>query len=505
MIRRASFHTQGMMKSGLEQPAHHQVAAAFPWLMPGTRRQLLKVGSLSLAASALPGLMRSPVAMAANPAVPPPAANGKARSVIFLWMGGGVTHIDSFDPKPEAPEEIRGTLAPIATSLPGVQFAETCPELAKIAHKLAVVRSYSHDSNDHLLSQAYTLSGRKVPMSQIQTEPNIGSIVSHLHGPRNLLPGYIATYGWTRPGPPPYNMFVGGWLGEQHAPFCVGREPEVLDFALTSGKERSPNPFVEDDLRPRSLELQDDLSRVRLGNRAELRTALDATLRRFEEQSLGSSVDGNYDNAFRMLSSHDVRQAFDLSQESEATRNAYGRTKIGGRCLMSCRLVEAGARFVMVDYGYDGLYGNLWDNHNVREQNFPHICDMAKRPYHVAGIDRAFAGLVNDLEQRGLLDNTLVVFLTEFGRTPKINKDGGRDHWGAAGSIFFSGGGTRIGQVVGATDRQGAYPTTRSYSPADVAATIYQFLHIAPDQILHDQHNRPHFVLPEGEPIGPIV
>ncbi|MBI3860782.1 MAG: DUF1501 domain-containing protein [Planctomycetia bacterium] len=488
-----------------EQPAVNPVAAAFPWLLPTNRRGLLKIGSLSLAGAAMPGLFRAPSAQAATVSGPPPAANGKARSVIFLWMGGGVTHIDSFDPKPEAPEEIRGTLSPIATSLPGVQFSEACPQLAKIAHKIALVRSYSHDSNDHLLSQAYTLSGRKVPMSQIQTEPNIGSVVSHLHGPRNLLPGYIATYGWTRPGPPPYNMFVGGWLGEQHAPFCVGREPEVLDFALTSGRERNPNPHVEDDLKPRSLELLEGLDHARLSNRADLRATLDGALRRIEQKSPAGGIDGNYDNAFRLLSSHDVRRAFDLALETDANRAEYGRTKIGGRCLMACRLVEAGARFVMVDYGYDGLYGNLWDNHNVPLQNFPHISEMAKRPYHVAGIDRAFAALINDLEQRGLLDSTLVVFLTEFGRTPKINKDGGRDHWGAAGSIFFAGGGTRVGQVVGATDRQGAYPTTRAYGPADIAATIYQFLHIPTEHLLHDQHNRPHFVLPEGEPIGPVV
>ena len=220
----------------------HHLSRAFPWLLPGTRRDLLKIGSLSLSAAALPGMLRPAPATAAIPQ-PPPAANGKARSVVFLWMGGGVTHIDSFDPKPDAPEEIRGTLSPIATQLPGVQFSETCPELAKIAHKLAVVRSFSHDSNDHLLSQAYTLSGRKVPMSQIQTEPNIGSIVSHLHGPRNLLPGYIATYGWTRPGPPPYNMFVGGWLGEEHAPFSVGREPADAGLRRHQRQGTRPQPL----------------------------------------------------------------------------------------------------------------------------------------------------------------------------------------------------------------------------------------------------------------------
>lgn len=490
------------MPLDFEQSSDNQIGAAFPWLLQTRRRDLLKVGSLSLSAAALPGLFQPTSAQAA---AEPPSINGKPRSVIFLWMGGGVTHIDSFDPKPDAPEEIRGTLSQIATSLPGVYFTEACPELAKIAHKLAVVRSFSHDSNDHLLSQAYTLSGRKVPMSQIQTEPNIGSVVSHLHGPRNLLPGYIATYGWTRPGPPPYDMFVGGWLGQQHAPFCVGRQPEILDFAVTSGKERNPNPHVEDNLRPPSLELLEGLDGIRLSRREELRTALDASLRLVEQRSAAAVADSNYDNAFRLLSSQDVRRAFDLTLESEANRAAYGRTKIGGRCLMATRLVEAGARFVMVDYGYDGLYGNLWDNHNVAAQNFPHICDMAKRPYHVAGIDRAFAGMINDLERRGLLDSTLVVFLTEFGRTPKINKDGGRDHWGAAGSIFFAGGGTRVGQVVGATDKQGAYPTTRSYSPADVAATIYRFLDISPEHVLYDLNNRPHYVLPDGDAIEALL
>lgn len=500
------------MPAEFEQPSANPISGAFPWLMPGNRRDLLKVGSLSLSAAALPGLFGGgPLGGAAvlggqtKRDEPSLAANGKAKSVIFLWMGGGVTHFESFDPKPEAPEEIRGTLSSIATSLPGVRFSEVCPELAKIAHKLAVVRTFSHDSNDHLLSQAYTLSGRKVPMSQIQTEPNIGSVISHLHGPRNLLPAYIATYGWTRPGPPPYNMFVGGWLGEQHAPFAIAKQPEVMDFAATCGKEMHPDPYIEDEFKPRSLELLDGLDQIRLNNRVELRAALEQTLSRIERGAPTSSLDGNYDNALRLLGSQNVRDAFDLSTEPLANREAYGRTKIGGRCLMACRLVEAGARFVMVDYGYDGLYGNLWDNHNVAAQNFPHICDMAKKPYHVAGMDRAFAGLINDLERRGLLENTLVVFLTEFGRTPKINKDGGRDHWGPAGSIFFAGGGTRVGQVVGATDRQGAYPITRSYSPADVAASIYHFLDIPQDHILHDLNNRPQFVLPDGDPIEAIL
>src|SRR5262245_51682605 len=167
------------------------------------RRDVLRVGSMAISASMLPGIVQARQAGAAAP-------EGRARSVIYLWMGGGVTHIDSFDPKPTAPEEIRGTLKDIATNLPGVRSAEPCPRLARMADQFALVRSFSHDSNDHLLSQAYTLSGRKVTMNQLFSEPNIGSFVSHLLGPRNSLPGYIAVPGITRPGPPPYMLFVGG-------------------------------------------------------------------------------------------------------------------------------------------------------------------------------------------------------------------------------------------------------------------------------------------------------
>ncbi len=183
----------------------------------------------------------------------------------------------------------------------------------------------------------------------------------------------------------------------------------------------------------------------------------------------------------------------------------YGTTTFGRGCLLARRLVEAGARFVMVDYGYDPEYGNLWDNHRAAVQNQPHICEMVKLPYHLAGTDRACAALVADLDARGLLGETLVVFLTEFGRTPRINREGGRDHWGAAGSIFFAGGGTRGGQVIGATDRHAAFPTGPGHSPADVAATIYRALGIDTQTLLYDRQHRPLPVLPHGEPIPGVL
>ncbi|MBW3539043.1 MAG: DUF1501 domain-containing protein [Planctomycetes bacterium] len=457
--------------------------------LPG-RRDVLRVGSLTLAAALWPGSN----GRAAN------AATAKAKSVIYLWMGGGVTHIDSFDPKPEAPEEIRGTLTAIDTRLPGVQFCETMPHLAHIADRLAVVRSFSHDSNDHLLSQVYTLSGRKVTQAQLFTEPNIGAVVSHVSGPRNGLPGYIAVPGITRPGPPPHNLFVGGWLGNQYGPFAVGGQPEQPDF--TQGP-MLPDPAsqVDEDLNPRELRFPHGLSIGRLRRRQSLRESLERGVLDAERSGVLAGLEGQYDGALHLLTSPAVRAAFDVSQESDGTRDEYGRTKIGGRCLLARRLVEAGARFVMVDYGYDPDYGNLWDQHNAPSQNFPHVSKMCLRGYHLPGIDQAFAALIGDLERRGLLESTLVVFLTEFGRTPKINSNGGRDHWGACGSLFFTGGGVRAGQVIGASDAQAAYPVTRSYTPADVAASIYHAIGIEADGRLYDRQNRPHPVLDHGRVI----
>lgn len=473
--------------------SHGRTNFAAPW----NRRDLLRIGSLGISATCWPGLR-------AVRGAEPVETSSRAKTVLLLWMAGGVTHIDSFDPKPEAPEEIRGTLSTIATKTPGLFFAETLPGLAAISDQFTLLRSYSHPNNDHFQSQAWALSGRPVTPAQILTEPNVGSVVSYLHGPRNGLPGYIAVPGITRPGPPPTNMFVGGWLGAQYAPFAVGGEPDQPDFTVGE-KSADPSPLAKEDLAPRALSIPAGLDTDRLVTRSQLRQVLDQVARAADRSGALDAMDGHYENAFHLIGSNAVRGAFDLAQESDALRDDYGRTKIGGRCMLARRLVEAGARFVMVDYGYDNDYGNLWDNHAVPGQKQPHISEMAKRGYHVAGIDRAFSALLRDLGTRGLLESTLVVFLTEFGRTPKINSGGGRDHWGPAGSIFFAGAGVPGGQVIGATDRQGAYPTGAGYTPGDVAATIYRAIGIDPETRLYDRQNRPVPVLPEGQPIPGVL
>ncbi|MFN9718399.1 MAG: DUF1501 domain-containing protein [Planctomycetota bacterium] len=460
-----------------------------------TRRDALRIGSISTAATLMP-------AGWASESVSSPG-RAKADSVIFLWMGGGVTHIDSFDPKPHAPEEIRGTLGTISTALPGVHFGEPMTELAQIADDLCLVRSFSHDSNDHLLSQAYTLSGKKVTMAQLYTEPNLGSVVSKLQGSRNGFPGYIAVPGTTRPGPPPYNLFVGGWLGNGHAPFCVGGVPEQPDFSVGE-KLSNPSPLAHEDLAPRDLLPLNGLSSQRLNSRLSLRQQLDFVRNQQDLTTQAMSQSVHYENASHLLTSETVRDAFHLDAESTAVMDQYGTTKIGRRCLLARRLVEAGARFVMVDYGYDPDYGNLWDNHNAPGQNFPHISDMCRRGYHLAGTDRAVAALIRDLKLRGLLQRTLVVFLTEFGRTPKINSLGGRDHWGLCGSIFFAGGGTRAGEVIGASDEQAASPITQPWGPADIAATVYEALGISSDTRIPDPFGRPMAILDHGRTISGV-
>jgi hypothetical protein len=460
-----------------------------------SRRDLLRVGSLGIAATLLPTFGTQAASGR------PPAANGAgtARSVILLWMAGGVTHLDSFDPKPDAPETIRGTLRAVDTTVPGIRFCEPMACLAQQAQHLAVVRSFSHDSDDHFLSQAYVLSGRKVTPAQLTSEPNIGAIVARLHGPRAGFPGYIAVPGTTRPGPPPKNLFVGGWLGAQYAPFACGGAPRNEDF--TAKVAEAP----EEEFVRQALQYPREVDAARLEGRRSLRERLEEGVRRLDAEGQMAAMNGHYQGAVAMLTSPVVRRAFDLRRELAATRERYGRTKIGNRCLLARRLVEAGARFVMVDYGYDPEYGNLWDNHRVPEQHQPHICDMVKLPYHLAGTDRACAGLVADLHERGLLGQTLVVFLTEFGRTPKINRLGGRDHWGKAGSIFFAGGGVRGGQVIGATSKHAEAPTSPGYSPADVAATIYRAIGIDPAKTFPNGNGRPMYILDDREPVKELL
>jgi hypothetical protein len=292
-------------------------------------------------------------------------------------------------------------------------------------------------------------------------------------------------------------------MGNQYLPYCIGGLPEQPDFTVGE-KLDDPSPEIEEDLVPKSLALTEEVPLTRLTRRASLRQQFDQALKSLDGDQQLIAAETKYKGALRMLSTSTLREAFDINQERKVVRETYGKTKLGGRCLMARRLIEAGAPFIVLDYGYDSDYGNVWDNHNAPSQNHPPIQEMVKRGYHLAGMDKAFAALINDMEQRGLLEKTLVVFLTEFGRTPKINSNGGRDHWGAAGSLFVTGGGVKTGQVIGATDKTGAEVTTNPYSPSDIAATMFTSLGIDHHAFVNDFQGRPRPILEQGEPIAEL-
>jgi hypothetical protein len=442
------------------------------------RRSLLRFGGVSLAASAA-GLFGAGDAEAA-----PTRTNAPAQSVLFLWLPGGVTHHESFDPKPEAPSEVRGDLGAIETNVSGVRFCEVMPLMAKQMHRIALVRSFAAGTDDHFNAQAYALSGRNALPNGILSEPNFGSFIAHQMGGRRGLPPYIAVPGTTQPGPPNTNLFVPAWLGQRYAPLATGGEPRKPDFQV------------------QDLALPQGVSGERFSRRQGLRTRVEDRLDAAERGGLVEDVGDLQGKAIELLTSPRIRAAFDIHSEPTGIRERYGMSKLGQRCLLARRLIEAGGRFVMVDYGYDwGEYNNLWDNHCAVGQNQPHISKMAKLPYHLPAVDQAFSALLDDMDRRGLLARTLVVYLTEFGRTPKINPNGGRDHWGHAGSIFYAGAGVRGGQVLGATDSVGGYCTTPTYSPADAVATVYRGVGLDPQTLVHDRLGRPLPIQTQGEPI----
>lgn len=445
------------------------------------RRDALRIGGVSLAATAWE-LFGQRGQVQAKPAAETSLAT--ADSVLFLWLPGGVTHHESFDPKPESPYEIHGDIQAINTNVPGVQFADPMPHLAQHMDKMAVVRSFAAGTNDHFDGQAYALSGHNFLPNGILSEPNFGAIISQQLGTTGDLPPYIAVPGTTAPGPPNTNLFVSAWLGQKYSPFCTQGDPWKSDF------------------RVQDLSLLEGVSLRRFDERRALRQQLEQRLATAERQVGLADMENLYGKAVELLTSSSIRSAFDLHAEPEPAKDKYGRTKLGQRCLLARRLIDAGARFVMVDYGYDwGEYNNLWDNHCALGQNQPHMWKMVKEPYHLPAVDRAYAALLDDLAESGRLARTLVVYLTEFGRTPKINRDGGRDHWGYSGSIFYAGGGVRGGQVIGGTDKEGGMCTTRSYSPADAVATVYKAVGIDPHTMITNRENRPVPIQSTGEAI----
>jgi hypothetical protein len=428
------------------------------------RRAFLKVGTLSVLGLSLSDYLRLAEAQGVKTA--------RAKSVILIYTMGGISHHDSFDPKPNAAAEIRGEFKTISTKLPGVHFTEQIPLLAQTADTFALIRSVVHTQTDHGVAAYFLLRGypqgnprEDRPENQHSTYPTIGSHVARLFGWRDGMPPYVCVPGLSYLAQ--INYYTAGWMGRAYDPFVLRSDPsqstyEVRDLAPPSG-----------------------ISSARANRRASLAQAMDYVTRLFEASPDAKSMTTYYEKAYNILSAGTARRAFDLSAETSKVRDAYGRTRLGQSCLLARRLVEADVPFVTVDD--DG-----WDHHS---SIFPGL------KQRLPELDRCLTTLLTDLRERGLLETTLVTLLTDFGRTPKINSSAGRDHWPNVFSVLFAGAGIPGGQVIGASDAIGAEPTERAITPKDIAATLYHFLGIDPFQEYMTPEGRPLKVLDEGEVI----
>lgn len=383
---------------------------------------------------------------------------GKNVNCILIWMDGGPSHYETFDPKPDAPSEIRGEFKAISTKVPGVQFSECIPKLAAAADKFTVVRSICHKDPNHGGGNHYMMTGMPTPVpvacgAFVTFHPSYGSMVSYDRGIRDGLPAYISMPEVSRSGGP-------NFLGAQHAPFVIDGYPNTKGFKV------------------RDVMLPSDISEGRAASRHALRKSLDQ-MKRFNDKLADDpavAFDQYYAQGIDLVASPKAQQAFDIERESDKVREAYGRNDFAQRLLLARRLVEVGVSFVTV-------YTGGWDHHTKIFESY--------RGSIIKTFDQGVSALISDLDERGLLDNTLVIALGEFGRTPKVNKDAGRDHWPGAMSVLMAGAKIPRGHVVGATDAKGYYASESVYKPEDFAASLYTKMGIDPAQVLHTNTGRP--------------
>lgn len=422
-----------------------------------TRRDFIQLGLGGVVGFGLCDLLRLR-AGAAETGAKVTAKAGKNVNCILIWQDGGPSHYETFDPKPDAPSGIRGDFKPISTKVPGVQFSECVPKLAAVNDKFTVVRSICHKDPNHGGGNHYMMTGMPTPVpvacgAFVTFHPSFGSMVSYDRGLRNGLPAYVSMPEVSRSGGP-------NFLGAQHAPFVIDGYPNTKGFKV------------------RDVVLPNDISEGRAANRQALRKSLDQ-MKRFNDklaEDPAVSFDKFYEQGIDLVGSTQAQQAFDIEREPEKVRETYGRNDFAQRLLLARRLVEMGVSFVTV-------YTGGWDHHTKIFE--------AYRGNIMKTFDQGVAALITDLDERGLLDNTMVIALGEFGRTPKVNKDGGRDHWPGAMSVLMAGGGIPRGQIVGATDAKGYYASENVYKPEDFAASLYTKMGIDPAQVLHTNTGRP--------------
>jgi len=413
------------------------------------RRDFLQVGLGGTLGLGLTDLLRAQEAA---------AAPKKKVNCILVWLDGGPTHYETFDPKPKAPKEIRGEFGSMKTNVPGTHFCDKVPHLAKVADKVTIVRSIWHKDPNHGGGNHYMMTGRPTPVpvncgAFVTFHPSFGSMISYDRGVIRGLPPYMSLGRMSRSGGPHF-------LGAEHSPFVIKSDPNSSSFKV------------------RDVVLPKGISEARAGDRRQLRTELDNLLRITDKVAKDPAVSFDQFNAqgVDLVTSTAAQKAFDITKEDDKARDKYGRNSLGQRLLLARRLTEVGVSFVTVYYGG-------WDHHT-------NIFKTLKGSF-MSNWDQGLAALISDLDERGQLENTMVICLGEFGRTPKVNTRGGRDHWPGAMSILMAGAGIPRGQIVGATDANGYYAAENVYKPEDFACSLYRKMGIDPHQVWHTAAAQP--------------
>ncbi|MBW3597936.1 MAG: DUF1501 domain-containing protein [Planctomycetes bacterium] len=449
---------------------------------PIDRRSALKVGGAGLFGLTMPRLLQA----AGKTSIAP-----RAKSVIFLFQWGGPSHIDMFDRKPDAPDGVRSPLGEIDTTLPGLKICEQLPETAKRMNKVTLIRTVTHTMKNHNSAGYYALTGCAPPSDdqRLRDSPELfpayGSVVDHLAPNAAGMPTFVSYPHVIRDGSITPGQHA-SFLGKRHDPLFFREDPNSADFRLPE------------------LSLPAGLSLDRLHSRRAMQEVIDRQSRLLDYSAEAAGFDDYYQRAIGMLTSDQVRKAFDLSSEPPEVRERYGRTTYGQSCLLARRLVESGVKFVTAYFsntiGGRSKTDGGWDTHGFDDTRmFPIV-----KAYHLPITDHTLPVLLDDLEERGLLDETLVIWMGEFGRTPKINKNESRDHWPQCYTALLAGGGVKRGFIYGSSDAQGMYPDEHPVRPDDLSATMYHLLGIEPQTEVYDRNNRP-LVISQGEPIWDVM